>query len=198
MTRGKRQSKDPAEREAQAEVIRTEGQRMLLHVLGSLEAIAAELEVKSPQSVLNWRSGARMPSQEARAKMYAAFGIPIDAWDRKPFELPVQPDAPVVEAFDPDKPAASTLDECRALIAVTKRARLQGSVSTSEMVKLASAEASLLKLRAELEQRAELSEDRYVREHPAWLRCKREISRALMPYPEAARAVAEVLMRLNV
>lgn len=198
MTRGKRQSADPAEREAEAGVIKTEGQRMLIHVVGSLQAIAAECEVNAIQSIVNWRTGVTIPSQKYRAKMWAAFGIPVEAWDRPPHTLPVVPDAPPPATFDPDAPAASTLDECRALLAVTKRARLSANVSTSEMVRLASAEASLLKLRAELEHRAELTEDRYVREHPAWLRAKREISRVLMQYPEAARAVAEALMRLNV
>lgn len=198
MTKGKRQPSDPGEREAAAGVIRSEGQRMLLHVMGSLEAIAAEVEARSPQSILSWRNGTTNPSPAARARMYAAFGIPTEAWDRRPHELPIVPDAPPSETFDPDAPAASTLDECRALLAVTKRARLAANVTTSEMVRLAAAEASLLKLRAELEQRAELSEDRYVREHPAWLKAKREISRVLMAYPEAARAVAEALMRLNV
>jgi hypothetical protein len=45
--------------------------------------------------------------------------------------------------------------------------------------------------------RAELSEDRYVREHPAFIRVRNEIARVLVAYPEAARAVADALERLD-
>lgn len=196
--RGRRQPVDPQARESAVTEMRSEGQRMLCHVIGPLDAIAAECEAKSKQSVLDWRNGTARPSHAARARMWAAFGIPVAAWDTPPHALPVVPDAPAGEAFDPDAPAASTLDECRALIAVVKRDRMRPNIGTGERVRLSAAEAQLLKLRAELELRHELSEDRYVREHPAWLRAKREIARVLVQYPEAARAVAEALSKLNV
>lgn len=177
--------------------LQSEGQRMLLHVTGTLAAIANECEARSKQSVLDWRNGKRKPSVEARARIYAAFNIPPAAWDTPPGIVPY--DKPPPAAYDanaaPD--AATTLQEVLALLAVVRRDRMNAAVTLAERVRLTGAETQLLKLRAELESKAELSEDRYVREHPSWLKAKREIARVLVAYPEAARAVVDVLTKLD-
>lgn len=177
--------------QATAPMLRSEGQRMLLHVSGSLLAIGKAVGVKSPQTVLKWRNGASVPGPEVRAQMQVALGIPIQAWLRRPAE--VQADEPQVDEVLPQ----SSLDECMELLVVIRRDRNQPNLLPGERSKLVDAEARILKLRSDLELRAELSEDRYVREHPAWLRIRNELARALVPFPDAARAVADALERIN-
>lgn len=177
--------------QASAPVLRTEGQRMLLHVSGSLAAIAKAIGVKSPQTVLHWRNGRSIPGPEVRAQMQVVLGIPIQAWTKRPADQE-PPDEPTVD----DLPKTS-LHECMELLTVIRKDRNQPHLLPGERSKLVDAEARILKLRADLEARAELSEDRYVREHPAWLRVRNELARVLAPFPEAARAVAEALERLN-
>jgi transcriptional regulator with XRE-family HTH domain len=166
---------------------------MLLHVSGSLLAIAKAIGVKSPQTVLHWRNGRSIPSPEVRAQMQVTLGIPIQAWSTRPAgdRENEQQRCPSTSSHRPASQSASSC--CRSSGAT-------GTSPTScpgERTKLVDAEARILKLRADLEMRAELSEDRYVREHPGWLRVRNEIARVLMAYPEAARAVADALERLD-
>jgi len=177
--------------QASAPVLRSEGQRMLLHVSGSLLAIGQAVGVKSPQTVLKWRNGVSVPGPEVRAQMQVALGIPIQAWLRRPTEDKAD------EAQLDELPVQSSLDECLDLLLVIRRDRNQPNLLPGERSKLVDAEARILKLRSDLELRAELSEDRYVREHPAWLRVRNELARVLAPFPDAARAVADALERLN-
>jgi transcriptional regulator with XRE-family HTH domain len=169
---------------------------MLLHVSGSLLAIAKAIGVKSPQTVLYWRNGRSIPSPEMRAQMQVALGIPIQAWISRP--QGGADDSPQGAADEENTLPQTSLEECLELLQVIRRDRHQPNLLPGERTKLVDAEARILKLRADLEMRLELSEDRYVREHPAWLRIRNEISRTLVAYPEAARAVAEALERLNV
>lgn len=179
-----------------APVLRTEGQRMLLHVTGSLAAIARTVGAKSPQSVLDWRNGVKLPHPQARATMQAMLGIPIDAWQRIPLQT-AQSAQESVELAPLEPLPQTSLHECLELLALIRRDRAQPTLLPGERSKLIDAEARILKLRADLEERAELSEDRYVREHPAWIRARNELSRTLMQFPDAARAVAEALERLG-
>jgi hypothetical protein len=178
--------------------VRTEGQRMLLHVTGSLQAIAHEVGIKSPQTIHCWKTGAKVPSPHARAQLWAAFGIPVQAWTLKPGALLTRPgqlageDVALAPTPAPET-GSTTLDDCMALLAVVQRERSQPGLVASERVKLADAEARILALRSRLEQAAELSELRYVTEHPSWLRLKRTIVKALEPHPVAARAVMDAL-----
>lgn len=165
---------------------------MLLHVSGSLVNIGKAIGVKSPQTVLRWRNGERIPNAAIRAQMQIAFGIPIEAWTKLPATREAEPVPDVTEL------PHTSLQECLELLTVIRKDRSQPNLLPGERSKLVDAEARILKLRADLEMRQELSEDRYVREHPAWLRARNEISRVLMQFPEAARAVADALERLNV
>lgn len=180
--------------QATVPVLRSEGQRMLLHVSGSLAAIAKAIGVKSPQTVLHWRNGRSIPSPELRAQMQVVLGIPIQAWTKRPGGQEAEADA----ASDVEEsPPGTSLEECLELLNTIRKDRHQPNLLPGERSKLIDAEARILKLRSDLEQRAELSEDRYVREHPAWLRIRNELSRVLVQYPEAARAVADALERLE-
>lgn len=176
------------------EQIRTEGQRMLLMVTGSLQAIAREISPKcSPQSVNEWRHGICKPSAAFRPLIDAAFGIPVIAWSQRPSDEA----APPPSEDDEDEAGATSLEDVQRLIKQVRRDRKLPNMLPSERVKLVTAEAGLLKLKADLEARAELSEDRYVREHPAWIRARNVLSATLKQYPEAARAVADALERLG-
>jgi transcriptional regulator with XRE-family HTH domain len=184
----------PKPEAAQPIVLRTEGQRMLLHVQGSLDALASALGTPSKQSIVNWRSKGMQPSAVMRARMQEAFGIPVQAWSQRPTE---RPPGPINGHAEAEPQPGTTLQDCMALLATIKREQRTAGLMASERVKLADAEARILKLRADLEARAELSEDRYVREHPAWIRARNTISAVLKAYPEAARAVADALERLH-
>jgi hypothetical protein len=125
--------------------------------------------------------------------MQAVLGIPLEAWNR----LPATHEQQVANALIEPQPALGTLAECMELLAVIRRDRSAPNLLPGERSKLIDAEARILKLRSDLEQRAELSEDRYVRDHPAWLRARNEIARVLVPHPAAARAVVEALERIG-
>jgi hypothetical protein len=169
---------------------------MLLHVSGSLAAIGKTVGT-APNSVLCWRNGTRSPHPNARARMQVSLGIPIDAWNKLPATHAEQADAAAAAAEAEEQAPLATMAECLELLSVIRRDRSTPNLLPGERSKLIDAEARILKLRADLEQRAELSEDRYVREHPSWLRTRNEISRVLVQHPAAARAVAEALERLG-
>ena len=182
-------------------VLRSEGQRMLLHVTGSLKAIAAAIGCKSPQSVHEWRTGRKSPGTEARAQMFAAFGIPPRAWETRPggdstsaLVTTASGGSPALAA---DDMPATTLEHCMQLLLVIWRERQRPDLLASERIKLTDAETRVLHLRDRLESKAELSEDRFVREHPAWLRLRRALVSALLAHPAAAKAVADALADLG-
>jgi hypothetical protein len=181
--------------------IRTEGQRLLLNQRGSLGDIATRLgEGVSRQSVLDWRNGDSMPQYGSRARMQTELGIPVETWGQRPHPDFDVPDMPYVPHDAPGAPPAggTSLQDCMRLLATVRAETMRAGLIPSERIKLVDAEAKLLKLRVELESHAELSEDRYVREHPAWLRVRNAIADALRAHPAAATAVAEALERLGV
>lgn len=176
-------------------VVRTEGQRMLLAVTGSLQAIASELGCRSPQTVANWKAGEKLPSESSRARMWTAFGIPPRAWT-------VLPGGGALTRFggvdaEPTVPAtsrpASTLEHTLELLDLSRRHRSQEGLVASEIAKYVDTEAKLIQLRARLETAAEFAEARYVLQHPSWIKLRRAILKALEPHPLAAKAVADAL-----
>lgn len=177
-------------------VVRTEGQRMLLAVTGTLAAIANEIGAKTP-TVHAWKVGAKLPNIQARARMQEAFGIPARAWSIRPGgALVTDPEAPPPETLI-NGASPSTLEDCLALLSVIRRDRTQQGLMPSERVKLADSEARILALRARLEEAEKFAEAKYVTEHPAWLRLKRTILRALEQHPAAARAVADAIANMD-
>jgi len=174
--------------------LRSEGQRMFLHVTGSLQAIARELHMRSPQSIADWRHGRKVPGVEARARIENVFGIPQHTWLVRP-GVTAQPPAPAPPLTEGSVPA-TTLDDCMMLLTAIRADRDQRELMSPDRIRLAEVEAKVLTLRMRLEAAAELAEDRYVRDHPAWHRLERCILVALEPYPEASRAVATAIMRV--
>ena len=178
--------------------LRSEGQRMFLHVTGSIHAITRELHMRSPQSVLDWRHGRKTPGAEARAKIENAFGIPQRAWLIRPGGSLDPTAAPAPSPPSTLAPVATptTLEDCLALLAAIRADRNQRGLMSPERIRLSEAEAKVLTLRMRLEAAVELSEDRYVRDHPGWARLERCLLAALEPYPEASRAVAAAIARV--
>lgn len=191
--------------------VKTEGQRLFMQLPGSLEQLRRRTRAKSRQTVLYWRTGERKPPPAVRRELERAFGIPAATWSLKPTSTdpaapapPVPandnavPVVPVVPASDPpvfaNVPApargnSSSLEECLQLLANIRAARSVPGLLPSEQVKLADAEARILGLRAKLELSAETSEARYVAAHPAWIKLKRAILKALEKHPIALAAV---------
>lgn len=202
---------------------RSEGQRMLLYVEGTIDAVRLALGPgTSRQSIFDWRQGVRKPSAHARNRMLDAFGIPPESWLQRwndagplpgdpippppPALLTVVPNAPdahdaAIDAIAAAEPSAATgsttIQHCISLLASIRRERIVANLLPSERVKLVDSEARMLKLLADLQARDELSEDRYVREHPGWIRVRNAIADALRAHPAAAQAVAEALERVG-
>jgi len=180
-----------------AVVVRSEGQRQLLMLEDSAAELARQVGVKR-QRMADWRSGICAPSFEARAKMQSVLGIDPISWTYVPGGTP-PPTAATAPAVKPIQhgPAPSTLEDCMALLAVLRAERNVDGLKPSDRVRLSDATARILSLRARLEQAQELSEDRYVYEHPAWKRLKRAILEALEAHPAAALAVRQALTKLG-
>lgn len=183
---------------ADTTLVRSEGQRLLLQVQGSLGDIAAACRVKSRTNVNDWRNGIKIPDPDSRAQLWGAYGIPAIAWSQPPAVAgkrdspPPAPPPPAASAGPPP----TTLDACLLLL-VKIREESERVLLPSERVKLADTEARILTLRHKLESEAGLREDRIIREHPRWQAVKRTILDALDGHPDASKAVCDALARLG-
>lgn len=175
---------------------------MMQAVTGSLAAIAAEVGVRSPKTVAFWKEGTKKPEPAVRRRIYASFGIPPRAWSVPPGGALDEPDAeqPVTvdDAVVPGINGPTTLQEVCGLLVVLRRDRSSSGILPSERSKLVIQEAKVLQLKAQLEQKSELSEARYVAQHAAWLRARKLIVEALEPHPLAAQAVLEALQKAGI
>ena len=157
-------------------------------------------------TVGHWRSGKARPRQAAREKLRAAYGIAVDAWDQAldaagEDDAPKSRDAaprgtlpaPEVPPYPECPPSPTPLQHARWSLACIAHDMQHRALPFSAVTKLRGEESRVLGLVAKLQQAEELSEDRYVREHAAWLELKRAILAALAPYPEASQAVLEAI-----
>lgn len=168
---------------------------MLLEIEGTLAEIGDQIGV-SPQTIMHWRAGDRPVPPKWRGPVYSAFGIPEIAWVRRPggsLEPPELADEGELESST----EAGTLAEMKAIARTLKRDRLQDGLLPAERSKLAAEETRVLKQIAKLEAAAELSEARYVTDHPAWVRLKKAIVKALEPHPAAAKAVIDAIATME-
>jgi hypothetical protein len=146
-------------------------------------------------NVFEWLKGTLRPAREMRAKIYAAYEIDPDAWDQrlgsdgKKKSLPAKPEPP---PLDTSLEPPSALQDCLDVLAKL-RAQRGTNLIASELTKLADIELKYHALRAKLEREGALREDKFVHEHPAWLRLKRVILDALAKHPEALRAVCTAI-----
>lgn len=173
-------------------IMRSEGQRLLSTIPGTLEEIARSIGGASRQTILNWRTGSAVPSPSMRRRLFTAFSIPPAAWSIAPGSSTVSLPPESLLTSTPN-----TLDDCLTLHSLIRRARNQPGLLPSEMVKLADTEARVLALRHRLEKEAELLEDRIVREHPKWQAIKRGLARVIAGCPRCAKAITDELQRLD-
>lgn len=166
----------------------SEGCRLLREVDGSHAAVAERVGV-SKAMVGFWRAGQARPALASRLRIERIYDIAASAWDVAPgAAVPTEPPTPVR--------AGRTLEMVNAEISALQ-GMLVVSLTAPLRLKLSDGLAKFLALRARLEREEELLEDRIVREHPEWRRLTSTIVEVLRPFPEAARAVAEALVRLD-
>lgn len=125
------------------------------------------------------------------------------AWDRPPGWEPPPPVTPSVtpsSAVTPldasVTPPVTTLDEVNARLVALRELENTEGLTPAELLKLADTEGKLLSIKLRIERDEELREDRIVRS-PWWARVKAAILDALDPFPEAARALEERLVRME-
>lgn len=158
----------------------------------SLRALARLLDVRSPESVRNWLHGTKTPATGARERISATFGIPCEAWDAPTTAPPDQSTA------TPTPAPASATREIGAPLAELDRLlhELEARVphlTPTQYLKALDTRAKLIAQRAKIMRDVELSEDRIVREHPAFVRLCDLILGALEQHPQAALAVSRAL-----
>jgi transcriptional regulator with XRE-family HTH domain len=172
--------------------IKSEGQRQLLEITGTEDELAAKLGY-SRAIIGHWRRGIRLPGVGARYKLDLLCSIPPWTWDVEPgVEVPTEP-TPKNTDGEQLREDDDTLDIVRKQLLEVRETLATEGLTDSARLKLLDTSAKLLALRNRLERDRELQEDRIVREHPAWLRIKAAMLKALEPYPEAAAAIAEAI-----
>jgi transcriptional regulator with XRE-family HTH domain len=186
----------------------TEGHRLICELPQTVVGIAKRLAVNQP-SVSQWRSGHIAPGVRMRDKIERTYKIPAASWDRVPLgAVPSQPDNDNDDVPDEDedrdtKPAtdddadSTDLDiQWRRLIKAINKQLLNPNILARERMALHEQLTKALEKRRRFQREREMLEDRTIREHPKWQRLKNELTDALLPFPEAARAVEAVIVRL--
>lgn len=181
--------------------LRSEGQRMLQAVPDSLSQIAKACGA-GKSTVGDWRTGAKEPGQEYRAALERVYGISSLSWAQVPGgeqeRAPRVPRPPATPADAEESDGRPTnLADCLALIDAMRGAAREPDINPADRIKLVDSLSRLMTLRHRLEKEAELVEDRIVRQHPLWARLKAAVLSALVPFPDAARAVADKLEGLE-
>jgi hypothetical protein len=178
-----------------------EGQRLLRKAArqSSLAAVARAVGCKSRENCRCWLQGTKTPNRGSRSKLERAFGIPPSAWEQLPSDHPARlAETQHVQDVAVELNRASTgsaLDDCLALLADLRSYRQQPGLLLKHRLRYTDCETRILALRARLERDVELSEDRYVHEHPAWRRLQETILSVLRAYPEAMQAMLVALER---
>lgn len=185
---------------------RSEGQRLLRERPETHAAIGAAIGA-TKQAVCNWRNGDRVPDEKWRRKLYAAFDIPADAWgrllavdgiERKPKRVDDEEsdgDESEQESEEQEQ-EPSIMDDCDRLLKSIRKQLARPDLLAREHLQLSESFSRALQMKHRLERERETSEDRTIREHPKWRALKSAIIAALVPHPEAARAVEEAINRI--
>lgn len=160
-----------------------EGQVLLLGVGDSLAVIADRCGVQKP-AVSSWRTGAKLPGEDARARLLAEYEIPVTAWDRKPGGG-LQRREDVLTAVErgalPSTP--EMLDE---QIEILRNAGSVAGMSASEMVRCADAMGRLLSRRSDMEA-AQADLLAIILRHPDWVAFWDSLERKMASRPEDLR-----------
>src|SRR5262245_6728464 len=127
----------PGRKPSAPAVICSEGQRLLIGVGGTLAEVATAIGCNRT-SVLDWRNGDKTPLPEMRARLFAAYEIPIASWDL----VPTTQEAPAVATASGATP--TTLADCLGILAMLRESRTRGPLRPADAVRLASAETRIL------------------------------------------------------
>lgn len=167
-------------------VLRSEGQRALRLVPGSLAAIAASTGTNKA-TVSRWRSGEKVPNAAARQRLCELYAIPLEAWERAPLGAEPMPTASVSEAPS-NRPQTS--------IEITRQrldrlyAALDRNPSLPDYIKIEAQIGDATKELRLAESASELQEARIVLEHKKFKAIVRGLVEVLRPFPAAAEAAA--------
>lgn len=193
---------------------KTEGERLFREATKglSLTKIMRDTGTRHRALVSGWLHGQRRPGAELRASIQAVYGVPVAAWDHTaagvldaalplPPRLAAELDAPAPVspgpandvAEEPEGPPPTALEDCMHMLAIVRKQLRQPNLLASQAVKLADSKTKLLVLRAKLERDQERTEDRIVREHPAWKRLQRMIVKTLEKHPAALKDLTTAL-----
>lgn len=172
---------------------KSEGQRLLCGLPGTPLEIAAAIGFRNEGPVHAWLDGTRSPAANARTALSKVFAIPNASWTARPgATLPTERKPPPAPPARPT-PLPDSLDHCQELLTEIREARKTPNLKSNDRAKLAMTEVRIMTMRNDLErrqtQRIELSEARYVREHPAWRALKSKLVDVLKKHPQAAKDV---------
>lgn len=168
-----------------------------------------------------------MPDGAARTLISHLFGVPVSAWDRPevldgvddeedPSGIPGDPDGIPDEPEDDDEsdpeidplPArrvhrrkesrerAATLAMVDALVGQLER-ELRGKLTSQARARTSDSLTRALSTRARIEREAATFESEVIRRAPFYARMRKALISALVPFPDAARAVARVFTEID-
>lgn len=192
----------PATRSAARPVVyRSEGQRLLGEVTGSLSSIARSVGA-SKQSIAWWRVGEKAPGPAFRTTLQKVHGIPAASWDEGPRVTaarsaddaltPANGNGIVVPAFD------GTTRDYASLIALHAGLLAGGQLRAADAQRSLEAIGKLREKQHREEQRAKKPvSDRDVVRSAAWYRIREGLGTALKPFPEALAAVLKAIKDID-
>lgn len=200
---------------------RTRGQVLLSAVEGTVREVAAKAGL-GRSAISDWKTGKKVPGDDARATLEQAFGIPRRAWDElasapapsskstkasataTPSPRTKAKPAPAAQRSEPAEllaaledgalpPTLAMVDEQITILrSLHQPAEGSKPLTASESIRVAEAIGKLTGQRAKLEEAALDLEARLVG-HPTWVRLKALLRQLLLPHPELLETFNEHL-----
>lgn len=164
---------------------RTEGQRLLVELSASGPDIARAVGT-TKQTVSRWRSGQKSPAADARAKLEAAYRIPVSSWDRVPGAAAPSGQLAAATAAADALTRRSTLEDVERVQAFLEKLFYDPALTPIVLMKFVDPLTKVLNLRRAVERDREAAERertfrdaRTVREHPEFARLVRLVIGAI-------------------
>ena len=185
---------------------RTEGQRLLLAVPGSLSTVARAIGCSKALAGY-WRTGKKLPASVFRSKLAEVYGIGVESWGQTaaaetsvPSEYgkapmfnasrsSARPTETASHVANPAAVADDVLARFDEMIADARSRRQSKTLLASEYARLIGTEARLLRERA-------IAEREINRDHPEWQRWYKAVLDALHAHPKALADVVAALKRV--
>ena len=162
--------------------------------------IAARLGVSQP-AVAQWTSGATVPREDHQAKLAEWYGIRVEWWAEPEPVAALAAPVPVDSVDDPelgDGPNAAR-DAAAAMVRRLRGYRVEASArnDVAAVVKLSELERRALADFARVNGELSTSDEARLLKSPRWSAIRAALVRVLTPFPDAARAVADELERME-